>query len=143
MPGYVTRLTLFLGCVRVMPILLIPLGSCCETEQPLGLPVLAHKPQRSPNAQIGWSTASTRGHNSMRRPPEREKKSKLEEGREKKARNFGPPPHPAPILGLPPFGPPPIGLPLFLGLGPHPLGAPPSTRWPKSRIGPIGTRLAF
>ena len=43
----------------------------------------------SPSAQLGWLMAATRGHNSTRRPAEREKKGANGAGDGKRARNVG------------------------------------------------------
>ena len=69
----------------------------CHFENP---PAAKKWPQRSPNAQFGWSMATSRGHNSTEDlPREREQIAKME--REGKNAKFWPL-HPS---GRPPFGP--------------------------------------
>ena len=73
---------------------------------------------------------------------EGEKNKKLWREREKKARNFGPPPFGPPPFGAPPFGAPPFGAPqlralTFSGFGPPPFGAPPFGA-PQFRAPPYG-----
>ena len=94
-------------------------------------------PQRSPNVHFGWAAALNRGHNSTRRPPEREENNEnLRRERVKKKRYFetphpwglhpfGLPPFIPPKFGLPPLRPPPFGRPRFLVLGTHPLDPTP------------------
>ena len=73
-----------------------------------GLGVRHKMTPESPNAQFEKSMAPTCGHNSTRRPPQREKRAKMgaEEGTK------------CEIVGFPPFRPPPFGP-----LGPSPLWA--------------------
>ena len=95
-------LVLLLPSLRLRGGAFLPLPFWVVVVSPLHLCVRA--PQRSPNAQSGWSMAATSGHHSTRRPPSTET---LENGAGdgKKARNFGAlhpsRPHPS---GPQPFG---------------------------------------
>ena len=76
-------------------------GSRPESAKPGGLQaggVTQNDPGGSPNAQLGWSMATTRGHNSTRRPPKRDtKRANIGRERGKKREMLGSPPFAAPL----------------------------------------------
>ena len=80
------------------------------------------QPENSKRAQLRVPALQTPPKFHERTPREGKKNENCGGRREKKARNFVPPPFGAPPFGAPPFGPPPFGAPLFLVLAPHPLG---------------------
>ena len=108
------------------------LGLSCETP--------AAPPDRAAGARTRQPENSKRAHLSapaLQTPPKfhekdqkRGKNNKNCGGRGKKARNFGPPPFGPHPLGLHPSGPS-----LFLGLAPHPWGAPPFGTPPFGALG--------
>ena len=91
-----------------------------------GPPGLAHDKKKNRELQtctFEGPGASNTTKIPRKRPKEMGKRNKqLWREREKKARNFGPPPFGPPPFGPPPFGPPPFGPPPF---GAPPFGAPP------------------
>ena len=103
-------------------------GTLCQPRRPSrpGRRGFTRQPENSKRAHL----RSRR----FRETPRERRKNEFSGGREKKARNFGPPTLRPPPFGPPPFGPPPLRAATFSGFGPQPLGAP--TPWGPHPLGP-------